>query len=303
MSSSLGVVFVNLLSFVLTSADSLLVGVFCLLCFLFYPNLVCLLESPLWLVRQKKYGQATEVLKQIGIMNNRKIPDVLLQHFLEALQGSQVVHKLDEMQGKLSLLGKAKLIFANPTYTKQLLILCSISSALYTLFYGMLTSVQDLGLKTFQFNGILVGITQAMGFVVVLRFVTVHKRKAGLLFIQSTLLFGGYLLVCMSFWEQSAVTRLIEGGISTLWISTVISSLFSFLYVTNAESFPTQVRGLAVGIILLCGKLVGSLAPYVNLFSKLMKVHVLAGSSILMFLSIILTMFLRETLQKDSKAH
>lgn len=234
-------------------------------------------------------------------MNDRRLPEAFFVHFMEALEGNQVVHKTDDTAGKLTMKAKLGLIFTKKMYRKQLLILCSISSAMYTIYYGMVTSVQDLGLKSFQMNGILVGITSAVGFIIVLRFVTKYKRKAGLLFIQSALLFGGYLLVCMSFVETSTITRLIEGGISTLWISTVISSLFSFLYVTNAESFPTQMRGMAVGIILLCGKLVGSLAPYINLLSKLMKVHVLAGSTTLMFLSITLTIFLRETIQTEKK--
>lgn len=179
--------------------------------------------------------------------------------------------------------------------------MCTVSSSLYCMYYGILTSVNDIGFSSIQLNGALVGITQAAGFIIVLKFLAKTPRRKALLVIQSILLMGGFSLVCLSFYERSDLVQMTEGIISTLFISTTISSLFSFMYVTNAESFPTQIRGLAVGIILLVGKLVGSCAPYVSLFSKYMKIHVLAGSSYTLFLSIFATMFLRETIQAYKK--
>lgn len=297
----MGIVFLNVMSFYLVTADALLAGIIFLMVVILYPNFVTLVESPLWLLRQKKYIQAVDSLEVISRKNKRHLPRLFFSKLLHALENNQFVHKEDESSKKLSILDKLRLLFLNRDLRNQLVILCTVSSSLYCVYYGIVTSVQDLGLKTFQYNGILVGITQAAGFVGVLGFLPVRKRKASLLVIQSVLLLGAFLLVCLSFLEKTPLVRDAEGAVSAILISTAISALFSFLYVANAESFPTQIRGLAVGTILLAGKLIGSCSPYFNLLSKQMKVHVLTGASLPLFVSLMTTMFLRETLVKDSK--
>lgn len=195
---------------------------------------------------------------------------------------------------------KLVLLFANRQYLKPLAILSVTSSSLFCVYYGMTTSVQDMGLATVQMNGIVVGLTQALGYILVLKYLSRTKRKAALIAIQAMLLFGAYLLVCLSFLPKARWVTLLEGFVSTIFMSTVLSSMFSFMYVANAESFPTQVRGLAVGVILLTGKLIGSCAPYINLFSKHMKVHVMVGSSVPLFASLLACMYLKETLSQQA---
>ena len=289
------------MSFYLVSADALLAGIIFLMVAILYPNFVTLVESPLWLLRQKKYIQAVDSLEVISRKNQRHLPRIFFSKLLHALENNQFVHKEDEASKKLSVLDKLRLLFLNRELRNQLVILCTVSSSLYCVYYGIVTSVQDLGLKTFQYNGILVGITQAAGFVGVLSFLPVRKRKASLLAIQSVLLLGAFLLVCLSFLEKTPLVQDAEGAVSAILISTAISALFSFLYVANAESFPTQIRGLAVGTILLAGKMIGSCSPYFTLLSKQMKVHVLTGSSLPLFVSLMTTMFLKETLVREAK--
>jgi Major Facilitator Superfamily len=284
------------------SADSLLAAIFVILLFLLYPNFICLEESPIWLIRQKKYDLAVKTFKKISEINDRRVPSNLFPKLLATLESNQFQQKSEsEENTKLTLLGKLKLLFMNGEYCKQLFIMCTISSSLYCIYYGILTSVNDIGFSSIQLNGALVGITQAAGFIIVLKFLPKTPRKKALLLIQSILLLGGFLLVSLSFYERTEIVQMAEGIISTLFISTTLSSLFSFMHVTNAESFPTQIRGLAAGITLLVGKLVGSFAPYVSLFSKYMKVHVLAGSSYTLFISIYATLYLRETIESYKK--
>ena len=292
-SFSVGIVVLNLSTYVITTADNLLLGMILSLVVLLYPNFVCLKESPLWLIKQKRFREAVDVFQHIAKVNMRVIPEEFFERFVRALEENTLVTKAEDSNQKLTMFQKVRLIFATRKYRKVLMINCTVSTSLFVVYYGMTTSVQDLGFQTVQFNGILVGITQAAGFLVVLRFLANTRRKVALIFIQSNLLFGAFLLVCLSYLEPSKSVLVVQGLISAVYISTVISSMFSFLYVTNAESFPTQVRGTAVGLILLTGKLVGSVAPYINLFSKHMKVHV--RSSVPLFLSLFCTMFLKET--------
>jgi len=272
---------------------------------LLYPNFVVLKESPLWLVKQKRYREAVKVFHEIAEINGRRVPEPYWPAFYKALVENQVsnTNKAEEVAAKVTLKDKLALLFLDWNYLKSILILGSVSSSLFCVYYGMITSVQDMGFKTVQYNGMFVGLTQALGFIFVIRFLANTRRKAALLFIQSQLLFGAFLLVSLSFFDKNSTILLIEGAVSNIYISATISSQFSFLYVANSETFPTHVRGLAVGLILLTGKLIGSCAPYINLFSKHMKVHVLVGSSFPLFFSIMATMFLKETLVLGAKAH
>ena len=299
-SFSFGIVFFNVATFFLKTADSLILLMIFSMIVLTSPNFINLGESPLWLIKQKRYREAVDVFKYIASVNNRSVPTEYFDGFQKALEENNFTSKADGPNQKLSILGKIRLIFREKKYRKSLLINSTISASLFMVYYGVTTSVQDLGFETVQYNGMLVGVTQAVGFLCVLKHLPVTKRKPALIFIQANLLLGAFLLVCLSFVERSTPVLIVQGCISTLYMSTMISSMFSFLYVTNAEAFPTQVRGMAVGLVLLIGKLTGSAAPYINLFSKHMKVHVLVGSSVPLFLSLFLTFFIKETFTSAS---
>lgn len=291
------------MSYYFTTANSLLLFVIFSLVILLYPNFVVLKESPMWLIKQKRYREAVKVLREIAQINGRGLPDLYFQTFHKALVEGKVIstNKAEIVSDKFTLKDKLSMLFLNWHYLKAILILGSISSSLFCVYYGMITSVQDMGFKTMQNNGMFVGLTQALGFIFIIRFLPTTRRKVALLFIQAMLLIGAFLLVSLSFFEKSSMILLVEGAVSNIFISATISCQFSFLYVVNSESFPTHVRGLAVGLILLTGKLVGSFAPYINLFSKHMKVHVLVGSTLPVFFSLMATMFLKETLVSSSK--
>ena len=301
-SFSIGVMCLNLMSFGFKTADHLMIAIIICLVVILYPNMVVLKESPTWLIKQNRIEEATANFKKISIFNGRSLPDLYFGEMLQALQDSlNSTQESADPSGKsydhkLSFIERLELLFTNKDYRTSLFILASVSSSLFCLYYGMTTSIQDMGLEPLQLNGLFVGFTQAVGFLLVLKYLATTKRKLALLLIQSSLLFCAFLLVTLSFFEEYRMSIYLQGAISTIIMSAFISALFSFLFVTNAETFPTQIKGLAVGLILLIGKLVGSLAPFINLFSKHMKVHVMVGSALPLFLSLLTSMCLRETL-------
>lgn len=253
----------------------------------------------MWLIKQKRYPEAVEVLKHIAKKNGKDIEESFFTQLLQALKENKLESQgssKEELSQKLTFLTKIKILFGKKEFLKPLIILCMVSGSMFCVYFGMTTSVQDLGMDSVQANGIIVGITQAGGFILVLPFLSITRRKYALLLIQTLMLSGAFFLVCTSFFKSSGYIRLLEGFISSVYISSSLSALFSFLYIANAESFPTQIRGLAVGIILLVGKVIGSSAPYINLFSKQMKVHIMVGSSMPLFISIIATIYFRETI-------
>lgn len=69
------------------------------------------------------------------------------------------MYRPDEIVEKLTLVQKFAMLFANRQYLKPLIILSLTSSSLFCVYYGMTTSVQDMGFATVQMNGIVVGLT------------------------------------------------------------------------------------------------------------------------------------------------
>jgi Major Facilitator Superfamily len=297
-SFSVGIVFLNLISFYMTSADSLLMFYTFLLFLLLVPNLKALKESPVWLFKQNRYKEGIKVLQEIAEINARS---VATEEYLKALEDYSHKEAIDRManneeEPSAGLVDKIKFIWNEGDHLKALIILSSICSALYIVYYGIASSVQDLGFDKIQYNGIATGITQGLGFVFVYPYLNSTPRKFALLCIQGFLALCGGLLFLLSIFPTWSLIRFFEGLIANVLISCVISSLFSFSYLANTESFPPQIRGICVGIILLVGKVLGSLAPLISHACKDLGIHVLAGCSLPMIVSFMLTLGFKETL-------
>lgn len=64
-------------------------------------------------------------------------------------------------------------ILTNRTYLLQVIVMSLQGGVIYLVFYGMATSVQDLGLENVNYNGIFFGVTQSIGYMGVLP--VIHK--------------------------------------------------------------------------------------------------------------------------------
>ena len=62
-------------------------------------------------------------------------------------------------------------IFSTKLYMFQVFVISLQGGVLWTVFYGMATSVQDLGLKNVNQNGIFFGVFQCIGYIIVLPFI------------------------------------------------------------------------------------------------------------------------------------
>ena len=294
----MGIVFLNLMSFYFTSADSLLLFYTFLLFLLLVPNLKALKESPVWLFKQNRFKEGVKVLQEIAEINSRSVAAEEYIKNLDDYTHKDALEKLAQNEEDRSpgIIDKIRLIWNDAEHLKALLILSSICASLYIVYYGIASSVQDLGFDKIQYNGIATGITQGLGFVFVYPYLNSTPRKFAMLCIQGFLAVCGGSLFLLSLFPTWSLIRFFEGLIANVLISCVISSLFSFSYLANTESFPPQIRGICVGIILLVGKVLGSLAPLISHACKDLGIHVLAGCSVPMIFSFVLTLGFKETL-------
>lgn len=172
----------------------------------------------------------------------------------------------------------------------------------YMLFYGMTISIQELGLKSLQINGILLGVTQSLGYLGVFPFTHKMRRKKWLLIFQFFVFLSILSLFFLSLFEKSKVVLLLQTFFSTFFIASLTSAQFPLIFLYISELFPTNVRGVANAIILFFGKLVGTLTPFLIDFCEKRKIHILVGCGILVFLSFPCTFLLDETLEEEGKS-
>ena len=179
-----------------------------------------------------------------------------------------------------------------------LVTLIFVGGLIYMLFYGMSINIQELGLKNIKMNGILLGVTQAIGNLSVVPFMHKMPRRLWTIIFQIAIFLGAALLFMLSRETQTSMVQFEQTVTSTLWMATIMSAIFPLFFMYTSETFPTEVRGTANAIILFSAKLIGSTSPLLENFSKNHKIHVLAGCSALVILSLPLSFGMKETLTR-----
>lgn len=165
------------------------------------------------------------------------------------------------------------------------------------IFYGLTTSIQDLGLNSMSENGIFLGVTQTIGYFISLPFAHKMQRKKWSIIYQLICLLGAIILIILSkIFEDNDLNKLLKTIISTCLIATVNSAQFPILFAYISEIYPTKMRGLGNALVLFSGKLLGALAPFMENFSIDYGLHVLVGCSSFLVVSIPLSFFVKETL-------
>lgn len=171
-----------------------------------------------------------------------------------------------------------------------------IGGLIYMLFYGMSINIQELGLKDIKMNGMLLGATQAIGNLAVVPFIHKMPRKRWMILFQIAILIGAVVLSALSRETQTSMVQFEQTVTSTLWMATIMSAIFPLFFMYTTECFPTEVRGTANAIILFSAKMIGSMSPMLENFSVSHKIHVVAGCSAFVILSLPLTFGMKETL-------
>lgn len=192
-------------------------------------------------------------------------------------------------QGMFSLLSDSKLSI-------KMLALCFQSATVFTIYYGLTSSMQDLGLPNIQMNGILTGLTQMVGFLAISIYGPTIPRITASRVLLSLEILAALILLSLSYFEQNSFCLLIQSIVSTVLMTTAVSAHIAILYIQNAENFPTEHRGFACAIILLFGKMSGASAPMIEEYTKSIGVHVLVGCSGMALVALPMTVLLTETL-------
>lgn len=183
----------------------------------------------------------------------------------------------------------------------NLAILIFQSGGIFTFFYGLGYSVQNLGLANMNYNGIYLGVTQAIGPMLVTPFAHKMKRRKWSIILQCGSLSAVALLAILSKnYEDTPLIRLIKSSLSAGVISVVISAQYPIVCSSMSEMFPSRLRGLSSALILFLSKVIAAFAPYFCSFAKNRGYHVMVGCSVITLVALILSLFQTETLRDEN---
>ena len=198
----------------------------------------------------------------------------------------------EKVVGKVPLL----IIMRSRPLFFHLLALTMMGGLLYTTFYGMSINIDKLGYDDLRLNGILLGAMQALGYLLVVPFTYRMKRRRWSIIFQAMILACNLYLMLLPRDSNSSDVKFQQTAVSTLLMPTVISAVFPLFYIYITEVFPSEVRGTANATILFLARLVGSFAPFFESLSEHFNVHILVGCSLLVFVSLPLSLGMKETL-------
>ncbi|XP_054999833.1 solute carrier family 22 member 4 [Sorex araneus] len=213
-------------------------GVLCVPLWWFIP------ESPRWLISQRRFTEAEDIIKKAAKMNKITAPEIIFHP--------------DELQ-ELTPLKKQKIYILDLFRTRNIATITIMSLLLW-----MLTSVGYFALSLDSpnlhgdaylncFLSALIEVPAYFTAWLLLRTLPRRYIIAGVLFLG-----GGVLLL----------VQLVPAEYSSLSIGLVmlgkfgITSAFSMLYVFTAELYPTLVRNMAVGVTSMASRVGSIIAPY-----------------------------------------
>ena len=310
---SLGCVAFNGLAYISTNPNFLGLTTACFLICSVTPAFFSYRETPHFLYKKGKISELFDTLTSIYKTNHGRYgveetlfigvenkllemfgfkSQITLKTFFKATQIQLVKNRKKGHKSSFSLLRilRSKFLFYH------LITLTLIGGLLYALFYGMSLNIAELGLKDTKMNGMLLGATQAIGYLLVIPFTHKMKRKQWIVIFQFFILAGALLLILLSKQNQSSAVQFEQTITSTFLMATVMSAIFPIFYIYITEVFPTEVRGTANAVILFLAKLIGSTAPLLENYSSSHGMHVLVGCSLLVIISLPMSLGMRETL-------
>lgn len=191
----------------------------------------------------------------------------------------------------------------------QMIRLTSISCLLYIVFYVSSVSISDnLGLEKIQYNEMVMGVSQMIGYAVMIPYLHKIKRVRSTLWILLSIFVIGAILLSITILKLDRVGGLLHGMpykiisvTSGILINIINSCLFTVYFAFAAELFDVGIRGMAIGIPTLTGKLLGSLSPQIADLARYYGVSILGMSVIPVCLALPLVIGMRETLETQEE--
>ncbi|GAB1296070.1 Solute carrier family 22 member 4 [Apodemus speciosus] len=246
-------------------------GLFCVPLWWFIP------ESPRWLISQRRFAEAEQIIQKAAKMNNIVAPAVIFDPL--------------ELQ-ELNSLKQQKVFILDLFKTRNIATITVMSVMLWMLtsvgYFALSLNVPNLHGDVYL-NCFLSGLIEVPAYFtawLLLRTLPRRYTIAGVLF------WGGGVLLLVQVVPEDY--NFVSIGLVMLG-KFGVTSAFSMLYVFTAELYPTLVRNMAVGITSMASRVGSIIAPYfvyLGAYNRLLP-YILMGS--LTVLIGIVTLFFPES--------
>nr|XP_039328903.1 solute carrier family 22 member 4 [Saimiri boliviensis boliviensis] len=247
-------------------------GVLCVPLWWFIP------ESPRWLISQRRFREAEDIIQKAAKMNNIAVPAVIFDSM--------------ELQ-ELNTLKQQKAFIMDLFRTQNIAIMTIMSLLLW-----MLTSVGYFALSLdapnlhgdAYLNCFLSALIEVPAYIMAWLLLRTLPRR--------------YIIAAVLFWGGGVLLfiQLVPADYYFLSIGLVmlgkfgITSAFSMLYVFTAELYPTLVRNMAVGVTSMASRVGSIIAPYfvyLGAYNRMLPYIVMGSLTVLIG---IITLFFPESL-------
>nr|ABZ10517.1 solute carrier family 22 member 4 (predicted) [Callithrix jacchus] len=245
-------------------------GVLCVPLWWFIP------ESPRWLISQRRFREAEDIIQKAAKMNNIAVPAVIFDSVEE-----------------LNTLKQQKAFIMDLFRTQNIAIMTIMSLLLW-----MLTSVGYFALSLdapnlhgdAYLNCFLSALIEVPAYIIAWLLLRTLPRR--------------YIIAAVLFWGGGVLLfiQLVPADYYFLSIGLVmlgkfgITSAFSMLYVFTAELYPTLVRNMAVGVTSMASRVGSIIAPYfvyLGAYNRMLPYIVMGSLTVLIG---IITLFFPESL-------
>nr|XP_048293630.1 solute carrier family 22 member 4 isoform X1 [Myodes glareolus] len=246
-------------------------GVLCVPLWWFIP------ESPRWLISQRRFEEAEQIIQKAAKMNNIVAPAVIFNHL--------------ELQ-ELNSLKQQKVFILDLFKTRNIATITVMSVMLWMLtsvgYFALSLNVPNLHGDVYL-NCFLSGLIEVPAYFTAWLLLRTLPRRY---IIAGVLFWGGGVLLLI---------QVVPKDYSSVSIALVmlgkfgVTSAFSMLYVFTAELYPTLVRNMAVGTASMASRVGSIIAPYfvyLGAYNRLLP-YILMGS--LTVLIGIITLFFPES--------
>ncbi|XP_071954784.1 organic cation transporter protein-like [Antedon mediterranea] len=277
---AIGYMLLALLSYLIRSWRNLQLvsSVPILLTFIIFPFVP---ESPRWLITQKRYKEATDILKKMAKGNGRELPS----EFSDPDELEKTMMKSEE-EGDMKRHTIVDL-FRTPNLRKKSLNLFYNWMVNSLVYYGLSLGTSNMGVNDY----LAMFVSGAVELPAVVFCLLTASRFGRGRTISFVMIVGG--LACFA-------TVFLEKGPALMSVAMIgkfcITASFAIIYIFAAEQFPTPVRGVGIGCCSVAARIGGIMAPQILYFGSLWKPLPYVVFSVMSVSAGVLVLLLPETL-------
>ena len=271
---------------------------------------IILQESPYVLYKIKNIRELYTSLKYIGVCNGRderEIVKQLDQHLAINKVMAQNLENVDSFRLKRTNPGEAnefkgyfrhlKKFCKDKSILLRLIGVTLITGNIYIGYSLSLLIPQRIGLKNIYLNGIFLGVSEIISYIIAIPIGSIVKRRHLNFMCASMIVIFDLLLIIFDLTSDSWNHQALH------WMQTLVSCLIKLVFCINyamifnycSELFPTKIRGLTLGLCVFFGRAMIVLAFYLQIMTDYFQIHPMIGTIFGSLIVIPISLFMPET--------